>query len=67
MRHSMRGIAILLVSAVTAGLLTGCATGGGDSGGGGGELRILANITPVLTKGVLPEPRPALGSTSTRV
>ncbi|MEV0824688.1 ABC transporter substrate-binding protein [Nonomuraea rubra] len=50
MRHSMRGIVILLVSAVTAGLLTGCATGGGDSGGGGGELRILANITPVLTK-----------------
>ncbi|MGP4102093.1 ABC transporter substrate-binding protein [Nonomuraea sp. KM90] len=48
MRYSMRGVAILLGSAMAAGLLTGCASGGAEEGGG--ELRILANITPVLTK-----------------
>src|SRR6478752_3833126 len=49
MRHSTRGAAVVLVStALTAGLLTGCAADGGGSETT--ELRILANITPVLTQ-----------------
>lgn len=49
MRHSTRGAAAFLVStAITAGLLTGCAADGGGSETT--QLRILANITPVLTK-----------------
>ncbi|MGS2642970.1 ABC transporter substrate-binding protein [Streptosporangium sp. G12] len=49
MRHSTRGAAAILIgSAMIAGLLTGCATDSAEEGGG--ELRILANITPVLTK-----------------
>nr|WP_284301609.1 hypothetical protein [Homoserinibacter gongjuensis] len=49
MRHSTRGAAAVLAStALTAGLLTGCAADGGGSETT--ELRILANITPVLTK-----------------
>lgn len=47
MRHSTRGAAAILVgTALTAGALTGCTTGGDSSSA---ELRILANITPVLT------------------
>jgi multiple sugar transport system substrate-binding protein/raffinose/stachyose/melibiose transport system substrate-binding protein len=49
MRHSTRTAAALLVStALAAAALTGCAAGDGDSETT--ELRILANITPVLTK-----------------
>ncbi|MDG9674177.1 extracellular solute-binding protein [Micromonospora sp. DH14] len=49
MRYRARGLAAILVtSALTAGLLTGC--GADDAGSGKKELRILANITPVLTK-----------------
>ncbi|WP_285106466.1 extracellular solute-binding protein [Promicromonospora sp. MEB111] len=49
MQHSTRrGAALLATSAVGAALLVGCSTSG--EGGGETELRILANITPVLTK-----------------
>lgn len=49
MRHSTRHVvALIATSALGAGLLAGCSTSGAD--GGETELRILANITPVLTK-----------------
>lgn len=49
MQHSTRsGVALLATSALGAALLVGCSTSG--EGGGEAELRILANITPVLTK-----------------
>jgi multiple sugar transport system substrate-binding protein/raffinose/stachyose/melibiose transport system substrate-binding protein len=49
MQHSTRsGAALLATSALGAALLVGCSTSG--EGSGETELRILANITPVLTK-----------------
>ncbi|MBW8764318.1 MAG: extracellular solute-binding protein [Microbacterium sp.] len=50
MRHNTRRVvAVIATSALGAGILAGCSTGGGGEGGET-ELRILANITPVLTK-----------------
>lgn len=50
MRHSTRSVvALIAMSALGAGVLAGCSTSGADDGGKT-ELRILANITPVLTK-----------------
>lgn len=49
MRHSTRSVvALIATSAIGAGLLAGCTTN--SAGGEDTELRILANITPVLTK-----------------
>ncbi|MDN4614556.1 extracellular solute-binding protein [Leifsonia sp. F6_8S_P_1B] len=48
MRHSKRALAIAVAGAAVAALgLAGCSA---DGGSGKTELRILANITPVLTK-----------------
>lgn len=48
MRHSARSTAAILVgTALAAGALTGCTTPSGEAESA--ELRILANITPVLT------------------
>lgn len=50
MRHNTRRVvAVIATSALGAGILAGCSAGGGGEGGET-ELRILANITPVLTK-----------------
>lgn len=50
MRHNTRRVvAVIASSALGAGILAGCSTGGGEEGAET-ELRILANITPVLTK-----------------
>ena len=50
MRHNTRRVvAVIATSALGAGILAGCSTGGGEEGAET-ELRILANITPVLTK-----------------
>jgi ABC-type glycerol-3-phosphate transport system substrate-binding protein len=50
MRHNTRRVvAVIASSALGAGILAGCSTGGGEDGAET-ELRILANITPVLTK-----------------
>lgn len=51
MRHNTRSVvALIATSALGAGLLAGCSTSGGGGDSGETELRILANITPVLTK-----------------
>jgi len=49
MRHNTRSVvALIATTALGAGLMAGCSTNG--PGDGETELRILANITPVLTK-----------------
>ncbi|WP_223628988.1 ABC transporter substrate-binding protein [Microbacterium sp. EST19A] len=51
MRHNTRRVvALTAVSALGVVVLAGCSTNGGGGGGDETELRILANITPVLTK-----------------
>lgn len=49
MRHTTRNVvALIATSTLGVGLLAGCSTSSAD--GGDTELRLLANITPVLTK-----------------